>query len=48
MDQGGGHIPAIAEPIAVAGGEVQADVAVVAVGRAEGVAGEVLPILGLE
>lgn len=42
MDQCSGYLPTITEGIAVANGEVGADVAVVAIGGPKGVTGEVL------
>ena len=46
MDGCGSDLPFFAETMAIAGREMEADVAVVAVRRAKGVAGEVFPVLG--
>ena len=46
MDGCGSDLPFFAETMAITGREMEADVAVVAVRRAKGVAGEVFPVLG--
>ena len=46
MDGCGSDLPFVAETMAITGREMEADVAIVAVRRAKGVAGEVFPVLG--